>query len=122
MAEKTIETPTKLRFASQWAENDLSNGQVFTMPSCTVPDQSLTIPEIIAKFTRSGLVPASFKMADQGGNVATDPESDPLDDWNEVKAAAAAAKAAKAASDPAADPSADPSGGSGNPAPAPAGA
>lgn len=122
MSDKTIQTPIKPRFASQWTENDLSNGQVFTEPSCTVPDQSLSIPEIIAKFTRSGLVPATVKMVDKGGNVATDPESDPFDDWNEVISAAAAAKAAKAASDSAADPSVDPSGESGNSAPAPAGA
>lgn len=115
MADKLIETPTKPRFASQWAENDLSNGQVFTEPSCTVPDQSMTIPEIIARFTRSGVVPASIKMSDNGGNVASDPESDPLDVWNEVQAAAKAANAAQKEQAPAQEPATDP-------APAPAGA
>lgn len=90
-------TLSRPRFASQWLENDLSNGQVFTEPSCTVPDQSLTIPEIIAKFTRSGLAPASIRMADKGGNIAADPESDPLDDYSDIQAAAAAAKAAQEA-------------------------
>ena len=122
MADKTIQIPNKPRFAAQWQEYEPYEGQVFTQPSCTVPDQSMTIPEIIAKFTRSGLVPATVRMVDKGGNVADDPESDPLDDWNEVIAAAAAAKAAKAAAASAADPSADPSGEAGNPAPAPAGA
>lgn len=94
MSKDMTSTITRPRFASQWLENDLSNGQVFTEPSCTVPDQSLTIPEIIAKFTRSGLAPASIRMADKGGNIAADPESDPLDDYYDIQAAAAAARAA----------------------------
>lgn len=86
------------RFQSQWAENAPYEGQRFEEPSMTVPDQSLTIPEIIARFTRTGLVPALVKMQDQGGNVALDPESDPMDDWNEAMSAAAAAKAAAGSS------------------------
>lgn len=112
-------TPTlsRPRFASQWLENDLSNGQVFKEPSCTVPDQSLTIPEIIAKFTRSGLAPASIRMADKGGNIAAEPESDPLDDFFDVQAAAAAARVAAPQPEAAFEPvPAD------SPAPAPAGA
>lgn len=108
MAENMTTTLSRPRFASQWLENDLSNGQVFTEPSCTVPDQSLTIPEIIARFTRSGVVPASIKMSDKGGNVAADPESDPLDEWNDVQAAAAAAKAAQKQQAPAQEPATDP--------------
>lgn len=115
MSEKVIETSVKARFASQWGENDLSNGQVFSEPSCTIPDQSLTIQEIIAKFTRTGLAPASIKLSDKGGNVAADPESDPLDDYSATMAVVAAAKAALA-KQPDPDPASDSS------APAPAGA
>lgn len=97
MSEKTSNTPIKPRFASQWLENDLSDGQVFTEPSKTVPDQSLTIPEIIARFTRSGYVPATIRMNDQGGNVAAEPDADPLDDFSDLQALAAARAAAKGA-------------------------
>ena len=115
MSDKVIQTPVKVRFATQWGENDLSNGQVFTEPSCTIPDQSMTIPEIIAKFTRTGMVPGTISLRDKGGNIAVDPEFDPLDDYDSVMAAAEAAKAAldkKPDPDPATD----------SPAPAPAGA
>lgn len=121
MSEKITDTLTRPRFASQWLENDLSDGQVFTEPSKTVPDQSLTIPEIIARFTRSGLVPASIRLNDKGGNVAAEPDADPLDDFSDLQSLVAAQAAKKgevetqpqAASDPVA---ADSS------APAPAGA
>lgn len=113
--EKTIDSPTRLRFASQWAEYEPTEGQTFVEPSCTIPDQSMTIPEIIAKFTRTGMVPGTISMRDNGGNVAADPESDPLDDYTAVQAAVAAAKAAQKAPAPA-DPEPD------SPAPAPAGA
>lgn len=93
--KNTTDSSSRPRFASQWLENDLSDGQFFTLPSCTVPDQSMTIPEIIARFTRTGQLPASFKMNDQGGNIAADPEADPLDDYQEVMARKAAAEAAK---------------------------
>lgn len=112
--EKTTET-TSRNFHCQWDDYVLSEGQVFALPSCTIPDQSMTIPEIIAKFTRTGQLPAAVKMTDKGGNIAADPESDPLDDYFDVQAAAAAAKAAQAAQAPAAQEPEDP-------APAPAGA
>lgn len=80
----------------------------------TIPDQSMTIPEIIARFTRTGQLPGTVKMADKGGNIAADPESDPLDDYFPAQEAAAAAKAAQAAPAPA-DPEPES-------APAPAGA
>lgn len=120
--EKTIDSPTRPRFASQWAEYEPTEGQIFVEPSCTIPDQSMTIPQIIARFTRTGMVPGTISMRDNGGNVAADPESDPLDDWNNVQDAAIAAKAAKAADGSSKDPSADPSGESGEHAPAGAGA
>lgn len=73
------------RFLSQWnAKERPSWALVTTEPTCTIPDQSMTIQEIIQKFTRTGLVPQSYLRTDQGGNVASDPESDPLDDWNDV--------------------------------------
>lgn len=71
-----------------------------TLPSCTVPDQSMTISEIIAKYTRHGLVPNSITKADKGGNVALEPAFDPLDEWNDVLAGARAeAAATEAAAD-----------------------
>lgn len=115
--DKKVESPTLPRFAVQFGEYVPTVGQVFMEPSQTVPDQSMTIPEIIAKFTRTGLVPGTISMRDQGGNIAADPESDPLDDYSAVMAAAAASKAAgssQAPLEPAGEP--EPS------APAPAGA
>lgn len=50
----------------------------------------MTIQEIIAKFTRTGLVPQSYLRQDEGGNVASEPGSDPLDDMEQVLAEARA--------------------------------
>lgn len=115
--ENMMEIPS-WRFHSQWDEFFPTEGQSFMEPSLTIPDQSMTIPEIIARFTRTGQLPGSVKMIDQGGNIAADPESDPLDDYSAVQAAAAAAKAAGSSKDPSVDPSGEPD----SPAPAPAGA
>lgn len=52
--------------------------ELFTLPSVTVPDESMTIPEIIARFVRSGSMPVSVH-SDIGDNEAFDPEFDPLD-------------------------------------------
>lgn len=87
------------RFHTQWDEYHPTEGQVFVDPSLTIPDQSMTIPEIIARFTRTGQLPGSVKMTDKGGNIAADPESDPLDDYFPAQAAAAAARAAEAERD-----------------------
>lgn len=46
----------------------------------------MTIQEIIAKYTRTGLVPQSFVHKDQGGNVAFEPDFDPLDEFSETMA------------------------------------
>lgn len=116
--DKKVESPTLPRFAVQFGEYVPTEGQTFREPSQTVPDQSMTIPEIIAKFTRTGLVPGTISMRDNGGNVAADPDSDPLDDYSAVQAAAAAAKAAGSSQDS----PADPAGESEPSAPAPAGA
>lgn len=83
------------RFFGQWTPRPDNPGQAFVEPSKTIPDQSLTIPEIIARFTRSGMVPATVRRVDDGGQVAGDPDADPMDDWNDVQRAAAAARAAQ---------------------------
>lgn len=74
------------RFCGQWNGGSRYPAQVFTKPSQTVPDQSMTIPEIIAKYTRTGLVPQSFAKNDSGGNTATEPGFDPLDEYSEIQA------------------------------------
>lgn len=48
----------------------------------------MTIPEIIARYTRSGLVPQSYAKRDEGGNVAMEPDFDPLDEFSETMEAA----------------------------------
>lgn len=69
----------RLRFRSQWDEFVPSFAELNDLPSCTIPDQSMTISEIIARFTRSGIIPVR-DYSDQGGNAAPDdPELDPLD-------------------------------------------
>lgn len=67
------------RFCSQWDEFVPSFAEVNDQPSCTIPDQSMTISEIIARFTRSGIIPVR-DYSDQGGNAAPDdPDFEPLD-------------------------------------------
>lgn len=78
-------------FFNQWTKRPSWPAQEFHKPTCTVPDQSMTIQEIIAKFTRTGLVPQSFVHRDQGGNAAFEPDFDPLDQYTEGVSAAQAA-------------------------------
>lgn len=78
-------------FYNQWTNRPKTVPQEFKEPTCTVPDQSMTIQEIIAKFTRTGLVPQSYVRRDQGGNTAFEPDFDPLDEYTEGVTAAAAA-------------------------------
>lgn len=67
------------RFRSQWDEEIPSFAEYNDLPTCTIPDQSMTISEIIARFTRSGIMPVR-DYSDQGGNAAPDdPDLDPLD-------------------------------------------
>lgn len=102
---------SELRFYGQWTEKGPSWALKTTQPSLTVPDQAMSIAEIIAKFTRTGLVPSTYLKADQGGNIAAESGSDPLDEWNESMAAAArqeALAAASASAEPAADSAAVP--------------
>lgn len=68
-----------LRFRSQWDEVVPSFAEYNDLPTCTVPDQSMTISEIIARFTKSGIMPVR-DYSDTGGNDAPDdPDFDPLD-------------------------------------------
>lgn len=67
------------RFRSQWDEVIPSFAEFNDLPTCTVPDQSMTISEIIARFTKSGIMPVR-DYTDTGGNDAPDdPDFDPLD-------------------------------------------
>lgn len=67
------------RFRSQWDEEIPSFAEYNDLPTCTIPDQSMTISEIIARFTRSGIMPVQ-DYSDNGGNEAPeDPEFDPMD-------------------------------------------
>lgn len=67
------------RFRSQWDEVQPSFAEVNMLPTCTVPDQSMTVSEIIARFTRSGIMPVR-DYSDSGGNTAPDdPEFEPMD-------------------------------------------
>lgn len=68
----------------------------------------MTVQQIIAKYSRTGLVPQSFTKRDDGGNVATDPDFDPLDSGFDVLDEAAAAKAAQEAAAANAPAAADP--------------
>lgn len=77
--------------------------QVFEKPTCTVPDQYMTIAEIIARFTRAGIVPKGTSPLDAGkiinssipqrpdGEAAFDPDFDPMDNGQDFMEAAMAA-------------------------------
>lgn len=108
-----------MEFYNQWSNRPPHAPQEFTEPTCTVPNQSMTVQQIIAKYSRTGLVPQVFLKTDNGGNVATEPGFDVMDNGQDVLEAAAAAREAAAAHG-----SAEPaSSGSGEPEPksAPAG-
>lgn len=66
------------KFYSQWSDDFPSWAEENNEPSMTVPDQSMTIQEIIARFTRSGVMPVAVH-SDEGGQMADDPEFDPLE-------------------------------------------
>lgn len=80
----------KYEFFTQYSDDMPSWAQENNEPTCTVPDQTMTIQEIIAKFTRTGLLPQSYLRQDDGGNVAAPADSDPLDDMEQVLAEARA--------------------------------
>lgn len=82
--EKNEEIPFP-RFLGQWTAGERPSWALkTTLPSCTIPDQTMTIQEIIAKYTRTGLVPASRAQWDQGGNDAGNLPEDPLDEYTEI--------------------------------------
>ena len=83
---------SEIRFYGQWTEKGPSWAQEFLKPSLTVPDQSMTIAEIIAKYTRTGLVPSSYLNTDNGGLEASEVGADPRAEWNEAMVAAALAE------------------------------
>lgn len=86
--DKTVESP-RPRFYTQYDTDLPSWAQENNEPSCTIPDQTMTIQEIIAKYTRTGLVPASrVRGWDQGGNDTDEYAEDPLDEYSEVLEAA----------------------------------
>jgi len=111
-----------MEFYTQWSNRPPHAPQEFKEPTCTVPNQSMTVQEIIAKYSRTGLVPQSFAKKDEGGNIATDPDFDPLDSGLEMLEAAAQEKArqeAEAAKEAAAEKPSAPAGDGGE-APSPA--
>lgn len=104
-----------MEFYNQWSNRPPHAPQEFLEPTCTVPNQSMSVQEIIAKYSRTGLVPQSFAKKDLGGNIATDPDFDPLDNGLDIlEEAEAARKAAEEAAahgsgkDPQPDPSPEP--------------
>lgn len=97
-----------MEFFNQWSNRPDHAPQAFSEPTCTVPNQSMTVQEIIAKYSRTGLVPQSYLKKDTGGNAATDPDFDPLDSGYDVLDAAAAAAAHGSGKDPQLDPSPEP--------------
>ena len=80
-------------FKNQWTNQPAVGAfaQEFKLPTCTVPDQYMTIAEIIARFTRAGIVPKGTSPLDAGriinstirqqpdGQATFDPDFDPLD-------------------------------------------
>lgn len=96
-----------IEFFNQWQNRPEIVSQEFKEPTCTVPDQTMTIQEIIAKFTRTGLVPQSFVHKDNGGNEAFPPDFDPLDEADDYMAEAQAA-AAGSSKEPKVAPSGEP--------------
>lgn len=73
-----------VQFFNQWQNRPSTPRLTTTQPTKTIPDQSMTIQEIIKKFTRTGLVPQSYTKKDQGGNEAFHPDFDPMDEYSTV--------------------------------------
>lgn len=106
-----------IEFFNQWTNRPVVAAQVFEKPTCTVPDQYMTIAEIIAKFTRTGLVPRTYLHNDEGGNSAFSPDFDPMDDGQEFMEAAKEAAShgsEQAPSEPVSEPEPESATGAGN--------
>lgn len=67
-----------MKFYTNWSPKK-TLGEMNNKPSETVPDQSMTIQEIIARFVRSGSMPVAMH-SDIGDNEAFEPEFEPLDE------------------------------------------
>lgn len=76
---KTLPFKNKIdmKFYTQWQPKPILP-EINSSPTETVPDQSMTIQEIIARFVRTGSMPVSLHT-DIGDNEAFEPEFDPLD-------------------------------------------
>lgn len=96
----------EVKFFNQWTNRPQRTPQEFLEPTCTVPNQSMTVAQIIAKYSRMGVIPA-VKSTLEGGrylqrlgqswpgdNIATEPDFDPLDDGQEFLEDSAAARVA----------------------------
>lgn len=96
----------EVQFFNQWTNRPQRTPQEFQEPTCTVPNQSMTVAQIIAKYSRMGVIPA-VKSTLEGGrylqrlgqswpgdNIATEPDFDPLDDGQEFLEDSAAARVA----------------------------
>lgn len=66
------------RIDSQYTAKIGPSIEVNDLPSETVPEQGLSIQEIIARYVRTGTMPVAVHD-DNGGNSAFEPEFDPLD-------------------------------------------
>lgn len=87
--------PGAISIFNQWSKRPVREKQEFTLPTCTVPDQSLTVPEIIARFTRAGVVPQGITALEAGRIIlarhgvwpgdqsAMSPDFDPMDSGGE---------------------------------------
>lgn len=102
------------RFHTQWPEvPEMGTFEAFTLPSMTEPDNSMSIPEIIARYTRGQGIPVQQYQWTAGQAAPEDGESVPQDATAEAVLELAAADpvfnptgtdAAPTAAEPAAEP------------------
>lgn len=107
-------------FRTQFSESVLKGSkEAFTKPSLTEPDNSMSIPEIIARYTRGQGIPVNQHQWTSG--QAAPEAGDPMQDgsMDAVLGVQPSSPAAAPAAAPQEQPSADPEPA---PAPAPAGA
>lgn len=99
----------EFNFYNQWSNRPTVAAQEFKLPTCTVPDQYMTIAQIIARFTRAGVVPKGATAQQAGriisqaypqqpdGQAAYDPDFDPLDQYTDEMEAVKAARGSEQA-------------------------
>lgn len=74
-----------MKYRTQFTGIDYSSPEVNTLPSETVPDQSLTVREILTRFVREPFSPIDFDMSeDDYMYEGHDPEMIDLTDADEV--------------------------------------